>query len=331
MNQIQNAESTKEVRGYVMLMLQRSDEGGNTGVDETDALLACMEKCAENDEACIAACYDEEDNGEEEVVKSGSLVVSATANSSKKVVTNGTSDMDTLQLKTSEEVTITKIVLERYGRSYYDSVAKVRLEDEDGNVITTSDDNQINSKDKVTLSLKKDYRLVDGTLNAIIRVATVNASGSTIGFKVTDVTSTAKDVDLGNYTPTEYDIIDYTAGDLIVSANATSKTYNYVAGDSYEVAKFKLRAGTAAVKVKGFTLINLSTTLSDEEFVDSIAVTFDGKEVSNVSYGFDSDDYLVVSFDEQEIGINKSATVVVTATLTEEFDEYGGTIQYAIE
>jgi hypothetical protein len=28
MNQIANAESTKEVRGYVMLMLQRSDEGG---------------------------------------------------------------------------------------------------------------------------------------------------------------------------------------------------------------------------------------------------------------------------------------------------------------
>jgi hypothetical protein len=85
MTQIQNAEATKEVRGYVMLMLQRSEEGAN-GIDETDALLACMEKCAKDDEACTAACYDEEE--ENVVVKSGDLDVTISNASNGSIVAN---------------------------------------------------------------------------------------------------------------------------------------------------------------------------------------------------------------------------------------------------
>ena len=315
-------------------MLQRSEENASpVDCSDTDVVLACMEDLDKCPTACKAEY--EEDNGEDEVVKSGSLEVTATANSSKSIVKAGTSDMDTLKFKTSEEVTLTKLVLERYGRSYWNSVDNVWLEDEDGNVITTSTTNTVNNKDRVTLSIKKDYRTVDGTLNAIVRVLTTNASGATIGFKVADVTSTAKDVDLGDYTPTEYDIVDYTAGTLTVSANATTKSYNYVAGDSYEVAKFKLRAGTSAIKVKGFTLKNEVTAptvrLSDEDFLEDVVVTFDGKEVKNLNYEFDSDDNLVISFTDQEIEINKNATVVVSATLAEDFDEYGHAIQYNIK
>ena len=327
MNQIANAETTKEVRGYVMLMLQRSEANG-AGIDceDTDVVLACLEDL----DNCPAACKAEYEDNTDEVVKSGSLVVTATANSSKSVVKSGISDMDTLKFKTSEEVTISKVVLERYGRSYSDSVLSVRLEDEDGNVITTSTENSINTKDRVSLSLKKDYKVVDGTLNAIIRIETANASGATIGFKVADVTSTAKDVDLGDYTPTEYEIVDYAAGTLTLSANNTEKKYNYTAGDSYEIAKFKMRAGSSAVKVRGFTLTNMGN-LAAEDFVDNVTVTFDGKEVKNLNSSFNSDDALVISFSDQEIGINKSATVVVEATLNDDFDEYGNWIRYKVD
>jgi hypothetical protein len=176
MNQIANAESTKEVRGYVMLMLMRS-EGNDAVVDCDDPVIALA--CNLDSEDCPAACKsskDEDNKGEDEVVKSGDLSVTASESAGRRILANGTSDMDTLKFKTSEEVTISKVVLERYGRSYYDSVKSVRLEDEDGNVLTTSTDNSVNNKDKVTLSLKKGYRTVDGTLNAIVRVETDEAS-----------------------------------------------------------------------------------------------------------------------------------------------------------
>ena len=76
--------------------------------------------------------------------------------------------MDTLKFKTSEEVTISKIVLERYGYSKGSDVEKVWLEDEDGNEITTR--KAVNSRDQVELSFKKDYKTVDGSVNATIVV-----------------------------------------------------------------------------------------------------------------------------------------------------------------
>ena len=342
MTQIANAESTKEVRGYVMLMLMRS-EGNDAVVDCDDPMTIIA--CTTDTDACPAACReDASDNGDEEtdtVVKSGDLAVSASANSSKKVIKWGVSDLDTLKFKTSEDVEITKITLERYGYSTYESVNAVWLEDEDGNVI--AEERDVNSKDVVTLSLKKDYRTVNGILNATV-VVRMNSDiandpdtdddetfsvGSTIWFKVTDVSSTAKNVDLGDYSPYTYEIVDYTVGGLIVSANGTLKKYNYEAGESYEIARFKLKAGNAAISLNGFTLVN-GGNLSADEFIDNLVVTVEGEKVNGLKYSFNKDDELVVSFDEVKIDIRKNVTVVVSASFNEEFDEYGNIIAYII-
>jgi hypothetical protein len=118
--------------------------------------------------------------------------------------------LDTLTFKTSEEVEITKVVLERYGYSSPDDIRNVWLENSDGTIV--ADAKQVNSKDEVSLSIKKDYRKVDGSADWTIVVDLYSgAKGSTIGFKVKDVTSTAKDVDLGNYKPYTYDIVTYDA------------------------------------------------------------------------------------------------------------------------
>jgi hypothetical protein len=102
--------------------------------------------------------------------------------------------LDTLTFKTSEEVEISKVVLERYGYSAPTDVEAVRLENADGTIV--ADEKEVTSKDQVTLSIKKDYRKVDGSEDWTIVVRlNSNASGSTIGFKVKDVTSTAKDND----------------------------------------------------------------------------------------------------------------------------------------
>ena len=328
MTQIANAESTKEVRGYVMLMLERAS-ALESEADECDDPLVII-ACLAGDDSCPAACVEEEK--EPEVVKSGDLVVTARAATERKaIVTGAVSDLDTLTFKTSEEVTISKIVLERYGYSSSSDVAYVSLEDQDGNVI--ADGKALNSKDQVTLSIKKDYRNVDGSYVATVVLKTsANAkAGGTIGFKVVSVDSTAENLNLDDYTPYTYDMVNYDGASISIEAKGTAKNYNYEAEESYEVARFKVNAGASAVYVKGFTLTNKASSPVDvAEFLDKVTVLADGEEVK-AKYSVNKDNQLVISFDEVEIASKKSATFVVNMSFADDFDDYGRSIQYAIE
>ena len=138
-------------------MLQRSEEGASK-VDCNDAAIAVA--CALDSDKCPAECKEDSNKDSEKedvVVKSGDLAVTAEAAEGKKVLQTGISDMDTLTFKTSENVEITKITLERYGYNSdgTDKIKGIWLEDEDGNIIA---DSKTITKDKVTLSIKKDYR-----------------------------------------------------------------------------------------------------------------------------------------------------------------------------
>jgi hypothetical protein len=209
--------------------------------------------------------------------------------------------LDTLTFKTSEEVEITKVVLERYGYSAPEDIESVRLENSDGKVV--ADSKSVNSKDQVTLSIKKDYRKIDGSEDWTVVVAlTGAASGSTIGFKVVDVTSTAKDVDLGNYKPYLYDIVTYTANQITLNDKSSDKDYNYEEGEMYEVAKLKFKASSSALEINGFTLTNSGAApkLDLKDFLDKVEVTVDGEKVSGVKYTID-DDELNISFDSYEV------------------------------
>ena len=194
-------------------MLMRS-EGSEAVVDCEDAMIKAA--CVLDSSECPAACKttDEPTDKEPEVVKSGDLAVSATAAEGRRVLKTGISDLDTLTFRTSEEVTLSKVTLERYGYSDSDSskIKGIWLEDQDGNQITEP---KTLTKDKVTLNIKKDYRKVDGSYVATIVVQTEDAAG-TIGFKVTDVDSTAKNLNVSNYTPYTYEVIDYTGAALEV-------------------------------------------------------------------------------------------------------------------
>jgi hypothetical protein len=146
--------------------------------------------------------------------------------------------LDTLTFKTSEEVEISKITLERYGYSESDQITGIWLEDQDGNVIAES---KTLTKDKVTLNLKKDYRKVDGEFEATVVVTTSGAAG-TIGFKVTDVESTAKNLNLDDYNPYTYEVVEYKGSEVAIELKGSNKTYNYEEGESYEVARVKVSA-----------------------------------------------------------------------------------------
>ncbi|MBR4634554.1 hypothetical protein IKO50_06530 [bacterium] len=321
MTQIDNPENRDEIRGYVMLMLMRAEA---TGVNCDDEMVQLA--CAMESDECPAACREDaskhSDNTDK--VAKGDLEVTADAAPNKKIIASGTSDLDTITFKTSEKVDINKITLERYGYSKANQVVEVRLEDQDGNVIA---DAKGLTKDKVTLSLKKGYRTVDGKLEATLVVTTSGADG-TMGFKVTNVDSTAANVNLDDYSANLYDVVGYSSEEVFVEIKGTAKDYNYEEGKSYEVARLKVKAGNSAINVKGFTLTNASG-LDVGEFLDELTVTSEGKDVKGLKYSVNKDDELVISFDEVKIDINKNATFVISASF-KEFDDYGETIAYYI-
>ena len=320
MNQIANAEGMKEIRGYVMLMLMRSDEGGTT-VDCSDPAIELA--CELDSDKCPAECK-EGAKDEDKVVKSGDLAVEATAAGNTKILATGTSDLDTITFKTSEEVSISKITLERYGYSKSEQIEGIWLEDEDGNVIA---DSKSLTKDKVTLNLKKDYKTVDGKFVATVVVKTNGAEG-TMGFKVTDVESSAKNLNLDDYAPHTYDVVAYVGSNVTVEMKGSNKTYNYEEGESYEIARVKVAAGDNAVIVKGFTLTNAGK-VDMKESLDELTVKVDSKEVK-AKYSVNKDDELVVTFtDGVELGINKRATFILSASF-KDFNDYGEAITYYI-
>jgi len=262
--------------------------------------------------------------------------------------------LDTITFKTSEEVTISSITLERYGYSTIDDIETVQLEDEDGNVI--ADAKEPNSKGQVKLTLKKDYKTVDGTFKATVVVTTRTLpgtaapyndpklkNGSTLGFKVISAESTAKNLNLDDYNPYTYDLVNY-AGSAVQfsSRNSATKDHNFEAGEAYEIAKFRVKApADAAILVKGFTLTDDQLTedavvtwkgnvIDADKYAKDVTVTINGKEVKGLKWNINKSDELVISFNEVEIAWKETATIAVSMSFTEEFDNFWKSVQYYI-
>jgi hypothetical protein len=336
MNQIANAESTKEVRGYVMLMLMRS-EGNDAVVDCDDPVIALA--CNLDSEDCPAACKnskEEEEDDTDKVVKAGDLDVTTSGESNGRVFIGRASDLDTITLKTSEEVTISKIILERVGYSTKDNIDSVRLEDENGTKI--ADEKPLDSKGQVKLTLKKDYKAVDGELNATIVVKTHSVSGdknnlepgATVGFKVVDVESTAKNVNISGkantYTAIAYDGSKMT---LIVRTNK-AKEYNWTASELYEVAKFKVNTpDDSSILLRGFTFKNVANTntLDLRKYFDNAELTIAGEKVSGLDASVNKSDELVVTFKEIEVPAKEKAEVILKIALVEDFDVFPSNVE----
>ncbi len=311
-------------------MLERASDG-EAGVDCEDPLV--MTACLLDSEDCPAACREASDEDPEDiVVKSGDLAVTATAADGKKVIRNWVSDLDTLTFKTSEEVSISRVVLERYGYSTANNVESVWLEDEDGNIISNKT-SSLNTKGQAKLTIDKKYRTVDGTLNATIVLQTTELDEwSTIGFKVVEVESTAENLNLKDYTPATYDIVSYDGTKVVFTVRWGSDTYNYAEWESYEVAKFKVRAADdSAIVVNGFTLKNVaeSLKLDVEDYLADVEVYVDDEEVKGVKYSTDKDE-LTVSFNDVDVAAKESATFSVNIELSQ-LEDYGQHIQYSLQ
>ena len=366
MNQIANAESTKEIRGYVMLMLMRSEENSICG-DALVKVTCAAEAVAGTYKDCPTACRDNGEDNTNTVVKSGDLAVKVTPATERKALIKGkVSDLDTITLKASEKITVNSITLERFGYSTASDVDAVWLEDAYGNKI--ADEKSLSSsKDTVTLKIKKEYRDMEesNALTIVLRTTNTAKAGGTIGFKVTDVDASAKNLDLSDYNPYTYDLVEYNGAEVTVSVKGNDKTYNYEAWEYYEVSRLKVKAGASILALNGITLTNKGavsftgalnsdsecdakawytvkkettyctytanySTLDLDEFVSKVKVTADGKEVSGLKYSVSKDNELVLSWNTIEVAINKDVQLVVSVAL-EGLDEFGKNVRLVLD
>ena len=306
-------------------MLQRSETNAEA-VDCDDPVIALA--CDLDTDECPAACKEDAKEEDNKVVKSGDLAIKATAAEGKKVVKNGISELDTITLKASEAITLNSVTLERYGLSAYEDIAEVWLENVNGERISQGE-KTFNSKDVVTLTIKKEYRNIESD-DSIIVVVSTNAAvnASSLGVKVTGVESSAKNLDLSNYSPYLYDMVSYTSSTVtIVKKGKDSTTYHYVEGNTYEIGRFQVKAGNAAILVNGFTLTNANNGLDLDKYLDDITITLsDGTAVENVSWSVNKDEELKASFDDVNIGINKNVIFVIEATF-KDLDKYNQAVQ----
>ncbi len=295
--------SQLEIRGYVMLMLQRSSAESlinkvvNTGANNTGANTTG-------------------------VVKAGDLKISATAATNRRLVDGAVNDLDTIKFEASENITLDRIVLERFGYSNADAISGVWLENAEGQRVTN--DRSVNSKDEVVLSFNRDYRSFgkSADLTLVVQVASGSAN-KTIGFKVKSVESSAKNLDISSYTPFTYDVVKYDGTKVAVTLKGSNRKYNYAEGKMYEVARLQVKPATSNIDVHGFTLVNSGLDLS--RYLDKVEVLADGKAVSNLKFSTNRDDQLVVSFDSLSVERGKNINFVVNVSL-KNFDKFGETI-----
>jgi len=241
------------------------------------------------------------------------------------------SDLDTITFDASEEISVNSITLEKFGLAKANAIEYIWLEDENGKEVANK--KAVNSKDLVSLSINKDYRTFKGKKSFVIVVSTPEGSGSSdlgtnIGFKVTEVNSTASDQKINvSKNANKYPFADYTADGVKVENKGSDKKYDYVEDKMYEVAKMKIISKDVAIKISGLTLTNSGDVDLDD--IEKVEVLMDGEKVKNVDFSVKKDD-LTVTFAEQEIAIKSNAVLTINVSFAN-FEDFGKHLQFSVK
>ena len=275
----------KEVRGYVMIMMMRSDDAYTpiTGCDATE-IMNCLLLEGDAYDACIAACSGEE----EEEVLPGYATVSAKAAAEQAVPYNTTNvKVGTITLKAGDNDTkVSSVEISRDG--LYDSanstldvaLRSANVETEYFTVSNTTDKAKVKFSPALELKAKESM-----TFDVVVDLSKNNAKNDTHNFKVTDVV-------VSNGTSAGYPVKLWT----IKTTSAAAKTISIEleswdspvkAGESQKkLAVVKVDFNSAAWVLNRITLWTTVTgtpTADLNELFDNLKAYVDDKEVWTVS------------------------------------------------
>lgn len=288
----------KEVRGYVMIMLQRAAgnedviAGGKAQCNDPIIQLACIMET----DACPSICKEGNQDGNiddgSSQVKAGNLDVNVTDYSStiKSAPNQGTVIFNNVSFKASQSITLNGIVVAMAGLTSRGSVDKVWLE-KDGVAVTSKLKPTVDGT--ATLNFKGGF-VVKSTENLDLVVALTGAAGAEVSFKITGISSSAEKVNLGDVLSTTYRTTTYKVANLSLSTNSnltgTASTFTeYKLGSqpTYTIGELRVSNDGAnsedrIVNLKSVLLKNTQST--DLSFFKNIQVLREGTNVAkNVS------------------------------------------------
>lgn len=316
MTKIDDAENTKEVRGYVMIMLQRAESnedviaGGLSQCKDPLVALACALETSE----CPAICKEHADEIDTTVVKAGDLKVSVADYSSqiKSAPMKGTVVFNSVALKASEAITINSIVLERVGLSSRADISGVRFE-KDGEAISSK--GKVSSDGKVTVNFTRGFTVKSNEVLDLVVELNGAAAGSQVAFKLVDASSTAKNVSVEGETTT-YQTVNYTvAVAKFTAVNGDDATYKLGSQKTYTFGEFKIENVYDTTGKEDKEIVIRSVVLNNasgfdlEGLLSNVQVYRDGKVVSkHVTLDGKT---MVIALDDDEIAGGRTATYTI--------------------
>lgn len=263
MNNISNPNAL-EVRGYVMLMMQRADEGTTSAVCQTPENVL---SCSLGLDTCPSECKTTETE-----VKAGSLNVSLNSDSAA----NGTQVPSTGTVKfavvdfaaSSSDVSLKTVELKKVGlASVSDAVGKVWFEK---NGVRVSGKATFTSEGTAVISFAPAYVVKAGEKATFDLYVELNTSeGQDFQFASDIISTTAEQVN-GSFTTPKLRTAKYTVAPITIAMASTGSTYN---------------ASTDAVELGAFSIANNDTSSEtrDVEF-KSIALRQNGNaDLTNLS------------------------------------------------
>lgn len=278
MNNISTPDSV-EVRGYVMLMLQRADEG----TDSEDATCSSAEvilACTLGTSACPAECKD---TATEEA--NGNLTV-------KMVSSNGGDvpygvpalEVATYKITADEDVRLDSLTLKRAGYVEDTSVPSAALYINGGRVSKIAN---FNSDDEATVSITNGYTLKAGAsveISAYVNVADVaGAAGDQFSIELSKVSSTAEDVDMASDLTSDTFKILSKQNKTIAYSVQTAVEDPKLGEEAAELFEFKLTNASANdqdATLKAITFKEASTNEVDTADLENFQLVVDGEVIA---------------------------------------------------
>ena len=307
-----------EIRGWVMLMLQRAAEtvSGDDECNDPAVLLAC----ALGSTGCPAKCAEAEKEtnqyNEYEGVQAGDLNIAVSTSSNVTSIPNsGVIKVAELAVKASEKIQLQSLDVTRLGLSQNKGL-KVWIE-KDGRRITSS--SSFFGDSVANLSFNNGGYVVNGDETLDLVVSLSGDAGSELQFKVGNVVSSSKSTSVSPDTTGVFRTTTYTVTTISTVAKSAGAVRNYdVSKDSsYSFGEFQLINNSTAAMEKDAMIKSITFKVDvngwNIENLSQFKLLKDSKEISS-KYTVDGKSITFAVNDRLDSG--KSATYKVTAVPT---------------
>lgn len=232
MNNISNPNAP-EVRGYVMLMMQRSDEGTTPAVCSTPENVL---SCSLGLDTCPSECVIE--SNEE---KAGTLTVSATAPDYTSIPAVGAVKHATVSFKAgSDDVKVYSVEMKKVALSNLGTATRIYFEKNGARISGKA----TFSEDKATLSFNSAFTVKAGSTETVdLYLYASGVAGDEYKFTSININSSAADLN-GEITTPLLKAVSYSVMGLTVTNPGTTYSYKVDSSKLVELGTFRLATFT---------------------------------------------------------------------------------------